>query len=414
MDLEGLTSNEAKLIKEQFAQQLRAQFVKLSKQKFSPVQELNINEYGEYCEHVVGSKSQFRLIVLSLGGTNWNSFVVELNGKSADVIQKFSKQFKSGERNLTKQRFIEYAIDLIQDAVKYCEENKLLYLPILSVSFAFPQKNFPTEYGLEASLDRKDLTKGWDIVDLTNEFLVGKSFLKLLSDVGRNAFKQTVVLNDTVASSFFISPNKSNDLPFAMVFGTGTNASVNGLNLEWGEFKLPSQIMSQDIRTSFGVMHEYSRKEDSVEFWLGGDYINQHFLWGLNFVAPNALEYIKSQIANGKTVSDFLNEFVHRFPDLQGEDTILIRELAGSVLKKAGQIGGILLGVTLQFFFPDTSDFELKTEGGLIWGDEIFRETLVRSAKATGGIGNIDLLESSSVIGIAQFASQYFLKKRLG
>ncbi|HLD21498.1 MAG TPA: hypothetical protein VJB65_01215, partial [Patescibacteria group bacterium] len=362
-------------------------------------------------------------IVCACGGTNW-IFTKATRGKNGTVklAEPYVRPIPKNQRQHTFASLTElFATEIFNVAQEY-NLTETPNLPI-AVSFGFPQTTVRTTNGdIDARVNRSNLPKFWKITDCDESLPPEKqpSLSRLLRVAlrkkGMKSIGRIVFVNDTVAVALDVQHDgkDSKDLPVGFVFGTGTNAAMDGnskkgiINLEAGHAK----AMQADH------VFEHMLKKKLVpgtipvlEYWMGGGYLPARIagaIWCMAdyFADPKQMTKTILKNTNQALVSEIAQGVSPRKLGLHSgpSEYKTVSECARRTLIQAGQVIGVMIATVCAETGYTKGKVHVPYEGSLLNKGYLVEKTAQQTIHSLLPKSNIVPYKACGMNGVAKLA----------
>lgn len=324
-----------------------------------------------------------RAFVADVAGTNWNIMraTKEQDG-SVSLSETSNQSYHDGKRHVTFDDFvgrIAYPI-----AGEIIENGDIDELTDIGISFGFAHTNTPSRDGIDANLiDVKadgSLVKEWRITDWDpkTQTNLTKAVKAKLGELGIMV-RTVVAINDTpaVALDGGAVQEASNQglevIPAGFVGGTGTNGAVNNdglVNLEIGHAAWPEDEIFKRMKINGWTKVEEPELEPET-----GMYLPLRLAAGIQLLHEQDATFpLDEQLVEELTSADPNKdqELISKIALGERETSPEVQDLARIVLKRAGQVYGIMLATIAETTPSPTPEVEQDTPRAFLAEGETF------------------------------------------
>ncbi len=334
--------------------------------------------------------------VLNCGGTNWEGVKVDIDKGRSRISPRVSEiSFSSPSRRVRES--LEDFTEEIADLLYLLIGQRHRIINNLAIVLGFPQRNFKTNYGIEAKLIENQLTKGWYIKGNINK-PIGRLLMKILEDKYAIHVEKVYFANDAACMMWDLSIDRDEHEEIAKiggVWGSGINFGISIdsprwqghiINTEAGRSQ--SLLTAQDY-TDYQLMRALGCQlpnAPELEIFAGGDYLFSLFTAKVLSAAvkeitlPLSLQNRLSELLEQKDTSHLLSEIiatteldeVEEILNLRGEASNsvilkIIKQAAKEVFDNATFKMVLLLSSIIEIVDLDKDkDWVIPIEGGVI------------------------------------------------
>lgn len=356
-------------------------------------------------------KSGAYVIVCNYGGTRW---ITGIRRKMNDGFEKIGTDsvisFPVDKRSYTFDGFIE----LMKTEILKLDPRALKLVDTIGLSLGFPQRPEWTNYGLDARIIPKVMSKSWEISNMKNlpySGLIGEELLCKLNAL-LPGIKSVYIRNDAEAIGSDVTRHSLKYLPLTLVMGTGINMVVTrkrdkqNVNLEIGKAKL-------DIDTFSAVEYMHMNNDvdcgtNILEYHTGGDCVRSKVHHGLKNLAflKNSEKVLK--LFEGSAQEDIVSKFARKEDlGLDPFDAEVAEIVSTAALTQAGQLGGCAFAAVAIGAGYERDCIEscaVLTDGSMLHKAHLVKQEFLNTVNEFLKTDKILIMEPNGMDGIAKFA----------
>jgi hypothetical protein len=289
-----------------------------------------------------------RVALANFGGYNWQvGFGYRHQNRVKVEITKEQVFPEQNRRFANPKAFAQTMLALLLDGTKGQK------LPVLGISFGFQHEGLKTPYGLDALVPVDAPAKHWEIKGLANTRMG-----KLLQEVAKEKFgwnlTQVYLVNDTIATALGILDSR-----LGFVGGEGTNGCFahpkdnqgQFINGELGRLTVfpKTKLVDELIRTHRVPSQDHGQL---AEYFSGGNYLIKQLLMAVSLLKDSFPIPVKlPENPNSAWVSRLA---LNQETDLAAPTQLLLAEIAGRILARAGQTMGLFMAGMVAYVYPQS------------------------------------------------------------